>query len=159
MATSESIHDGAAETSRAATGESLKGRLNMNVEMDERTYLFPDGKLLSHIGIGVSERDRITFDAVFVFNNTRMDPRFWILEIDDARDLARKLLDAYYQGKTQHVLTDTARIAILFNPNGFLLQYGDLKSPIELFVGAGCIMRLVHGLLRVIDSVSPVVAH
>ena len=141
------------------TSEAVKPRLSMNVEVDDRTYLFPDGKLLSHITIATDDKNRITFDAVFVFNASKLDPRFWVLELDDARDLSRKMIDAYFQGKTQHVLTDTARVAIIFNPNGFLLQFGDLKTPVELFVGAGCIMRFVHGLLRVIDSVSPILAH
>lgn len=141
------------------TSEAAKPRLAMNVEVDDRTYLFPDGKLLSHITIAADDKSHITFDAVFVFNASKLDPRFWALDLEDARDFARKMIDAYFQGKTQHVLTDTARIAIIFNPNGFLVQFGDLKSPIELFVGAGCIMRFVHGLLRVIDSVSPILAH
>lgn len=143
----------------ALASDPVKSRLTMNVELDDRSYLFPDGKLVSHIGISADERSRITFDAVFVFNQSKIDPRFLVLELEDARDLARKIVDAFFQGKTHHVLTDTAKVAIVFNPNGFLIQLGDVKHPIELFIGASSIMRFVHGLLRVIDSVSPVVSH
>ncbi|HYD31070.1 MAG TPA: hypothetical protein VEB64_09485 [Azospirillaceae bacterium] len=143
----------------AIAPESVKPRLNMNIEMDDRTYLFPDGKLLSHVAISSDDQCRVTFDAVFVFNATCVEPRLWALDLEDAREFGRKLVDAYYQGKTQHVLSDGAKIAVVFNPNGFLIQFGDIKSPVELFIGASCIMRFVHGLLRVIDSVSPVLAH
>jgi hypothetical protein len=136
-----------------------RNRLTVNVEMDDRTFLFPDGKFLSHILVGSTAENMITLDGVFHFNGTRSDPRFCVLDLDDARELSRKLIDAFYQGRTQHVITDTVRIAIVFNPNGFVVQFGELRSTTDLFINPPSVLRLTQGLLRVIDSISPVLSH
>lgn len=139
--------------------DAALARLAINVEMDDRSFLFPDGKLLSHLRVSHDGRGEVHVDAVFVFNETKVDPHLWSIPLEEAREFGRKLIDSAYQAKSNHVLSDTTRVAIIVNTNGFLIQYGDLKEPVELFFGPSVIWRLVHAILRVVDHASPVVAH
>lgn len=138
-------------------------KLVINVEVDDRTVLFPDGKFLSHITL---HEDRtaegggaVRLDSVFLFNESRLGPEIACLEMEDARELARSILDAVFQGRTQHVLSNTAKIAVIFNPNGFVLRSGEGAALRELFIGSPAIIRLAQGVLRIADRLSALPAH
>ena len=81
------------------------------------------------------------------------------LEIEDARELARSILDAVFQGRTQHVLSQTTKVAVVFNPNGFVLRFGEGAALRELFIGSPAIIRLAQGILRMTDRLSAMPAH
>lgn len=132
---------------------------SLHVEMDERCFLFPQDKPASHLVLSGHADDRLEIDASFDFNQTREDTRIYALSRADARQFARKILDAYYQGRTQHVLSENTKIGIVFNPNGFLVVFERGTTLTELFVSPSAILRLARGLLAVLDGVSPVVAH
>ncbi len=136
-----------------------RSRIVVNVEMDDRSVLFPDGKFLSHIAISETADARIRLDGVFHFNESRLDPMIGLLAVEDARDLARAMLEAVFQGRTQHVLSDEAKIAIVFNPNGFVLRIGEDRALRELFVASPAILRLAQGILRMVDRASALPAH
>ena len=135
-----------------------KLRTVINVEMDERSVLFPDGKFLSHISL-YEEDGVVRLDGVFLFNDSRLPPDIAALAVEDARELARAILNGVFQGHTQHVLSDSAKIALIFNPNGFLLRFGAGAALRELFVASPAIIRLAQGLLRVVDRASAPPAH
>lgn len=139
------------------------GKLVINVEVDDRTVLFPDGKFLSHITLHEDETpeggDAVRLDGVFLFNDSRLGPEIACLEVEDARELARSILDAVFQGRTQHVLSQTAKIAVIFNPNGFVLRSGEGAALRELFIGSPAIIRLAQGVLRIADRLSAPPAH
>lgn len=141
---------------------SAKSRLVINVEVDDRTVLFPDGKFLSHIAL--SEEDAagdgaVRLEGVFLFNESRLGPEIATLPVEDAQELARSILDAVFQGRTQHVLSETAKIAVVFNPNGFVLRFGEGDALRELFIGSPAIIRLAQGILRMADRLSAQPAH
>ena len=136
-----------------------RGRLVVNIEVDDRTVLFPDGKFLTHVAIAEDSGGGIRLDAVFLFNEARADATIAVLEPDDARELARALLEAVFQGRTQHVLSDAARIAVVFNPNGFVLRFGEERALRELFIASPAIVRLAQGLLRMVDRVCALPPH
>ncbi len=141
---------------------SVKSRLVINVEVDDRTVLFPDGKFLSHIAL--SEEDAagdgaVRLEGVFLFNESRLGPEIATLPVEDAHELARSILDAVFQGRTQHVLSETAKIAVVFNPNGFVLRFGEGDALRELFIGSPAIIRLAQGILRMADRLSAQPAH
>jgi hypothetical protein len=75
------------------------------------------------------------------------------------KDLARRLIDAVYQARTQLAMSDGMRIAINVIANGYHLQIGDMSDPTDLYLSTGCIWRVCQGLLRVIDHVAPVEAN
>ncbi|MBF0334699.1 MAG: hypothetical protein HQL40_13810 [Alphaproteobacteria bacterium] len=128
-----------------------KPRMVFNIEMDDRTVLWPDGKFLTHVT--VHEVDgRVRLDAVFMFNESRGDTLIADLDPDDAWELGRYLIEAVYQGRTQHVLSDTARIGVVFNPNGFVVRVGEGAALKELFLASPAIIRLAQGILRTLDA-------
>lgn len=138
-------------------------KLVINVEVDDRTVLFPDGKFLSHITLHEDKTTQgggaVRLDGVFLFNESRLGPEIACLEVEDARELARSILDAVFQGRTQHVLSNTAKIAVIFNPNGFVLRSGEGAALRELFIGSPAIIRLAQGVLRIADRLSAAPAH
>lgn len=136
-----------------------KERLAIVVELDDRAFLFPAGIGISHLNLASLSGRRIAIEAVPGFNAARHDPRVATLSFEDAHDLARKIIDAFYQGRTQHVLSEAIKVAIIFNPNGFLVQFQRDNETLDLFVTAGALMRLAQGLLRVLDDIAPVAAH
>lgn len=146
---------------------SAKSRLVINVEVDDRTALFPDGKFLSHIALhegalpdaGGQESDALRLEGVYLFNESRLGPEIATLPAEDARELARSILDAVFQGRTQHVLSETSKVAVVFNPNGFVLRFGEGNALRELFIGSPAIIRLAQGILRMADRLSALPAH
>lgn len=137
---------------------AARPRLVINVEMDDRTVLFPDGKFLSHISIQEQGED-IRLEGVFHFNETQIDPHLATLDAEHAREFARAILDAVFQGRTQHVLSETTKIAVIFNPNGFMLKFGEERALKELFIASPAIVRLAQGLLRAVDRASAAPRH
>ena len=141
---------------------SAKSRLVINVEVDDRTVLFPDGKFLSHIALNEEDAagdGAVRLEGVFLFNESRLGPEIATLPAEDARELARSILDAVFQGRTQHVLSETAKVAVVFNPNGFVLRFGEGDALRELFIGSPAIVRLAQGILRLVDRLSAMPAH
>ncbi len=137
---------------------SAKSKLVINVEVDDRTVLFPDGKFLSHIALHEGETPEgdgaVRLEGVFLFNESRLEPEISALSVEDARELARSMLDAVFQGRTQHVLSEAAKVAVVFNPNGFVLRFGEGSALRELFIGSPAIVRLAQGVLRMADRLS-----
>ncbi|MBP2307456.1 hypothetical protein GBZ48_21870 [Azospirillum melinis] len=141
---------------------SAKSRLVINVEVDDRTVLFPDGKFLSHIALSeedMADDGAVRLEGVFLFNESRLGPEVATLPVEDARELARSILDAVFQGRTQHVLSETAKVAVVFNPNGFVLRFGEGDALRELFIGSPAIIRLAQGILRMADRLSALPPH
>lgn len=142
---------------------SARSKLVINIEMDDRTVLFPDGKFLSHIALHEGETPdgggAVRLEGVFLFNESRLGPEIACLDVDDARELARSILDAVFQGRTQHILSEAAKVAVVFNPNGFVLRFGEGAALRELFIGSPAIVRLAQGVLRMADRLSALPAH
>jgi hypothetical protein len=129
-------------------------RHSVEVDLDERAYLFPAGKPMTRL-IFAAEGRTIEIDGIFPFNESRTPARIAALDISDARELGRRLVDAVYQARTQHLISDSARIAITVLANGYHVQFGDLNHSIDIFLGLGCIWRVCQGLLRAVDKIAP----
>jgi hypothetical protein len=130
----------------------------VQVDLDERAFLFPAGKSVSQL-IFTATGASVAIDLTFPFNQTRLAPRLAVLAVDDAAVLARCLTMAVYQARTQHAISETMHITIDVLANGYRLQFGDLHRPLELLLGTACIWRVCQGLLRVVDVISPVQSH
>lgn len=137
---------------------AARSRIVYNVEMDDRTVLFPYGNFLSHVAVS-EDRGHVKLEAVFHFNEQRADNVIAALDADDAYDLARACLEAVFQGRTQHILSDTAKIAVIFNPNGFVLKFGDGAALKELFLASPAIVRLAQGMMRIVDRLNASAPH
>lgn len=130
----------------------------IKIDLDERAFLFPAGKSVSQIAFATEGRV-IHCEVVYPFNETHTPPRVMTLGLEDARELARRLVDAVYQARTQLAMSDGMRIAINVVANGYHLQIGDMSEATDLYLSAGCIWRVCQGLLRIIDRLGPVEAN
>ena len=133
----------------------LKPKFEIKVDLDERSFLFPAGKSVSQL-LFVSDGRTIFVEAVYPFNQSRTPPRLASMDLEDAREFGRRLIEAVHCARTQLVVTQGARISINVIANGYHLQFGDMNNATELFLGTNCIWRVCQGLLRITDLIGPV---
>ncbi len=131
----------------------------VNVDLDDRAYLFPEGKLMTQIRFAVLANNEVQISAVYAFNISRSAPELLRLSLEDARELARSLVEAVYRAQTKNIFSDTVRITIHVVANGYILQIGDMNNSQEIMMSTGVIWRVCQGLLRIVDMVSPVQAN
>ena len=134
---------------------NLKPDYSVKVELDDRAFLFPAGKSVMQL-VFVADGRTVHIEAIYPFNQSRTPPRLISLDIDDARDLGRRMVEAVHQARTQLVISEGVRIAINVIANGYHIQIGDMNNSTDLFLGTGSIWRVCQGLLRVIDNMAPV---
>ncbi len=127
----------------------------IKVDLDERAYLFPAGKSVSQL-LFLSDGRTIFVEAVYPFNQSHTPPRLVALDLEDAREFGRRLIEAVHCARNQMVVTSGIRISINVVANGYHLQFGDMNSATELFLGTNCIWRVCQGLLRIADLIAPV---
>jgi hypothetical protein len=136
----------------------LKHDYVVKVELDERSFLFPAGKAVIQL-VFSAVGPTIQVEGVYAFNQSRTSPRLLTLDREDARELARRMVDAVHQARTQLVISSGVRVAINVMANGYHLQIGDMNHPTDLFLGTSCIWRVCQGLLRIVDYIAPVEAN
>jgi hypothetical protein len=133
----------------------LKPKFEVKVDLDDRAFLFPAGKSVNHL-LFLSDGRKIYVEAVFPFNQSHTPPRLVSLDLEDAKEFGRRLVEAVHCARTQLALTAGVRITINVVANGYHLQIGDMNSATELFLSSGCIWRVCQGLLRIADLITPV---
>jgi hypothetical protein len=133
----------------------LRPKHEIKIDLDERCFLFPAGKSVSQLLL-LSDGHTILIDAIFPFNQARTPPRLATLDIEDAREFGRRLVEAVHTARTQLVGTNGIRISINVIANGYHLQFGDMNASTELFLGTSCIWRVCQGLLRIVDLIAPI---
>lgn len=134
-------------------------QLAVKIELDERCFLFPDGKVLTHLLLGSAQGEAVTFDAVFAFNHTRRDPRVLELSLADAKGFVRELIHSVYYAKTCFFPTENLRATITVAANGYHLEFVRAEQTVELLISTGSIWRFTKGVLLATDNASPIVAN
>jgi hypothetical protein len=129
------------------------------VELDDRCFLFPDGKQLAHILVSALRTGGVTFDAVYGFNKTRLPSRILHLELSEAKQFVREFIDAIYAAKPGFVLTENIRITILVVANGYRLEFLRNDQKQEIFLSTSVVWRFIKALLMAVDEASPVVTN
>jgi hypothetical protein len=132
-----------------------KPKHEVKIDLDERAFLFPAGKPVIQLVL-LTEGRKIHFEAAFPFNQSRTPPRIATLDLDDARDLAHKLVEVVHTAKSQLLISEGTHVTINVVANGYRLQFGDVNKPVELFISTGAIWRVCHGLLRAVDFIAPI---
>lgn len=155
LTTAEDAEAAASATAGATAAQSP----SVTIELDDRSFLFPQHKPVSHLKVQVTPDGDIELSVVYEFNAAKHDSLLCTLNCEDCRQFSRKLIDGYYQGRTQNVLSDTAKIGIVFNPNGFLVMLQQPGPQLDLFISPSSLLRLTRGLLKLLDKVMPVAAH
>ena len=129
------------------------------VDLDERAFLFRPGpvggKPLTRL-VFIPAGRFIQVEAVFGFNATRASPRLFTLELEDARLLARTMVDAVFLARTQHAISETMRVTMEVLTNGYRMHVGELEGGLDIYFGTASVWRLCQGLLRAVDSLAPV---
>ena len=133
----------------------LKPKHEIKVDLDDRSFLFPAGKSVNQL-VFLSDGRMILVEAVFPFNQSHTSPRLLALDLEDAREFGRRLVEAVHCARTQIVATSGIRITINVVANGYHFQFGDLNQATELFLGTNCIWRVCQGLLRIADLIAPI---
>jgi len=133
----------------------LKPKFEIKVDLDERSFLFPAGKSVSQL-LFLSDGRTILVEAVYPFNQSHTPPRLVSLNLEDAKEFGRRLVEAVHCARTQLVVTSGVRISINVVANGYHLQFGDMNNATELFLGTSSIWRVCQGLLRIVDLIAPV---
>ena len=133
----------------------LKPKHEIKVDLDERSFLFPAGKSINQL-VFLSDGRTIFVEAVFPFNQSHTPPRLISLNLEDAREFGRRLVEAVHCARTQIVATTGIRITINVVANGYHFQFGDMNNAIELFLGTNCIWRVCQALLRITDLIAPI---
>lgn len=126
----------------------------VNVEMDDKCFLFPQGKALSHL-VFTWTREGVGIGAAFHYNHARSDGHIADLSVEDAVDLTRYLVDAFYQSRTQAVLSDTIKATVIHHPNGFQLVFEQEGALREVYCGQATPLRLARGLSQLLDANIP----
>ena len=67
----------------------------IKVDLDERAYLFPAGKSVSQM-LFLSDGRTIFVEAVYPFNQSHTPPRLVALDLEDAREFGRRLIEAVW---------------------------------------------------------------
>jgi hypothetical protein len=124
----------------------------MKIELDERAFLFPEGKPVTHLVIMRQGAQEFHFDAVFAFNRSRDHARFATLDLAQMREFTRELLGAVYASKPSFVLEGGLKISINVVFNGYIVEFTNGDDRRELYLGAGSIWRVLKSLSMAIDE-------
>lgn len=133
-------------------------KLIVNVDLDDRSFLFPEGKPLTQLRI-IAYPSVIVFEGAFSFNRTKTAPTLFELDLDDALEFSHKLVEAVYRAQSGHLFSDQIRLSVHVVVNGYILQIGDMSDPKEIYIGTASIWRICKGLLQAIDHVRPTQSH
>jgi hypothetical protein len=131
---------------------------DVRVDLNERCFLFPSGKGVSHVVLAPqTDPAAVEMRAVFAFNQSRADSTIDRFTLDEARILARAMVDGIYQARTQTAFLNGRSIALVCNTNGFVMV--GHEDAYSLFVSGQILITVAQGLLRAVDRVAPTEAH
>jgi len=133
--------------------------LAVKVDLDDRCFLFPDGKIVSNLMLVAGSERNIAIDAVFLFNQTHLPPRIVEMSLTEAQGFVRELLNAVYYAKTSFFLGASVRVTINVAANGYHIEFLRSQETIELLVSTGSIWRFIKGVLSAVDGSAPVVSN
>src|SRR5205814_6278056 len=78
----------------------LKPNFEIKVDLDDRAFLFPSGKSINQLSF-LSDGKSIFVEAAYLFNQSRTAPRILSLDLEDAKELGHKLIEAVYYARPQ----------------------------------------------------------
>lgn len=131
----------------------------LSVDLDERAYLFPEGRCLAQLKFIAKERRHIQIDLLYSHNESRLPPCSLMLRHTDAKELCLRLVDAVYFAKTSNAITDTMHISITVAVNGYILVVEDEAVERRIYLGTGVIWRVCNALCKMVDIQSPVASN
>lgn len=131
----------------------------IKVDLDERAFLFPHQKALTHLNVRVIRPNIVRVEGGFAFNQSRASPVLFDLAVDDCAEFARRLVEAVYRARSTEIVTRTLSVSVLVVANGYILNIADKDQPLELFIGTGSIWRVCNGFTRAVDLLAPIASN
>lgn len=141
----------------AASDAEAPAAHEVRVDLNDRCFLFPAGKGVSHLVAAADADQGLELRAVFAFNQSRADSTIDHFSLDEARSLARSMIEGVYQARTQTVFLDGRRLALVCNTNGFVML--GHEEAYALFVSGQNLIQVAQMLLRAVDKAMPVESH
>jgi len=136
----------------------IGGTQDVRVDLNERCFLFPSGKGVSHLVLAARPKPAdVELRAVFAFNQARADSTIDRFSLDEARSLARAMIEGVYQARTQTVFLEGRMLGLICNANGFVIVGHD--EAYELFISGQILINVAQGILRAVDKVAPTEAN
>ena len=77
----------------------LKPKHEVKVDLDDRAFLFPAGKSVNQL-LFLSDGRMIFVEAVYPFNQSHTPPRLVSLDLEDAKEFGRRLVEAVHCART-----------------------------------------------------------
>jgi hypothetical protein len=131
----------------------------IKVELDERCFLFPTAKGVSHIQFLVYRNQKLRLELVFPYNVSQTPIEFLEFKPAAVPEFTRKLVDAVYRTTSFLYISDRQNVAFATHVNGYTLQVGDFASQRELFLSLTSIWRLSNAFCRASDFLATPAAH
>lgn len=131
----------------------------IKIDLDERAFLFPQHKALTHLNLRVIRPNIVRAEAGYAFNQSRSSPVLFELAVDDCAEFSRRLVEATYRARSTEIVTRTLSVSMLVVANGYILNIADKDRPTELFLGTSSIWRVCSGFARAIDLLSPIASN
>lgn len=128
----------------------------IKVDLDERAYLFPQGKQVLQLHVLAYRPHMVRFEATFAFNEARASHELFELTAEDARDLVRRLVESVYRAQSSQVVSRSTTLSISVVANGYIIQVGDHEHMRELFLSTGSIWRVASAIARAVDFIAPI---
>lgn len=131
----------------------------IKVELDERAFLFPRPKQLSHMQLSVYKPDKVEVAAGFAYNLSGQPTQLFELTAADVHDFAQQLVGSVYRAQSGMIVTKSISIGISVVANGYIWQFGEITNPHELYLSTGTIWRVCGAFGRACDLLSPAAKH
>jgi hypothetical protein len=131
----------------------------IKVELDERCFLFPTAKGVTHIQFLVYRNQKLRLELVFPYNVSQTPIEFLEFKPAAVPEFTRKLVDAVYRTTSFLYISDRQNVAFATHVNGYTLQVGDIASQRELFLSLASIWRLSNAFCRASDFLATPAAH
>lgn len=129
------------------------------VDLDERAYVFPAGRHVQQLQLLVFKPHMLRMEAVYSFNESKASPELFELPVEDARALSRRLVESVYRAQSSQIVSRNTSLSLTVVANGYIIEFGPRESPTELMLSTGCIWRVVNGLARAVDMLSPIASN
>lgn len=126
-----------------------------SVDLDERSFLFPQTRALTQIRFVVREDGFLDMEFIYAHNESHAPPVATRLSGSDAREFCQRMVDAVYRAQSQSVISDTLRIAINVIANGYILLIEEAGTEKKLYLSTGIIWRFINAMFRAADLQTP----
>ncbi len=128
----------------------------IKIDLDERAFIFPQHKPLTHLTLRVVRPSLVKIEAGYAFNQSRSSPELFSLTHEDCAEFSRRLLEAVYRARSTEIVTRTLSVTLVVAANGYILNINEKDRQIELFLGLASIWRVCSGFARAVDMMAPI---